>query len=73
MKKLRIYYDREGDFLELHAGPFRQGTFKTLEEGVFARVDDKTKKITGIMIFAFSKRTAKLQELRVPLPVEMFA
>lgn len=52
---LNMYYDEEGDFLELHVGKFKDGSFKNLGKGIFQRVDAKTGKITGFAILGFKK------------------
>ena len=69
--KLNIYYDEEGDFLELHVGKYTEGTFKNLAKGIFERVDKKTKRVTGIAIMGFRKRTQGLKKLNLSLPVEI--
>ncbi|MDD9953662.1 MAG: hypothetical protein OXR66_04970 [Candidatus Woesearchaeota archaeon] len=68
--QLNLYYDEEGDFLELHVGAQGEGTFKNLGEGVFERVDtDGT--VRGIAIMGFKKRTENLKDLNVSLPVQI--
>ena len=69
--KLNIYYDKEGDFLELHIGKYREGHFRNLGKGIFERVDKKTKQITGIAIMGFRKRTANRKDLQISLPVKI--
>lgn len=69
--KLDLYYDEEGDFLEIAVGSSRNGYFQNLGNGVFKRVDKKTKEITGIAIHGFRKRTAGLKQLKVSLPIRV--
>ena len=73
MTILNIYYDEEGDFLELCIGSKKGGTFKNLGKGIFKRIDDKTNKITGIAIHGFKKRTKgnKISRLNIPLKLEL--
>ena len=68
---LKIYYDEEGDFLELHIGKFREGYFRNLGKGIFERIDNKTGKVTGIAIASFKKRTEGPKELEVTLPMKI--
>ena len=68
---LNLYYDEEGDFLELQIGDYTEGYFRNLGKGVFERIDRKTKKITGIAIMGFKKRTEGLKDIRVSLPTEI--
>ncbi len=70
-EKLHIYYDEEGDFLELNIGEYTEGYFKDIGEGVSERVDEATGKITGIAILGFKKRTVGLKEVQVSLPLKM--
>lgn len=69
--KLNLYYDEEGDFLEINMGEYTKGHFKNLGDGVFERIDKKTGKVTGIAILSFRKRTEGLKELKLTLPIEL--
>ena len=51
--QLQIYYDEEGDFLEINIGSYTKGYFKDVGDGVAERIDEKTGKITGIAILSF--------------------
>jgi hypothetical protein len=69
---LNLYYDEEGDFLELNIGEHKkENQFKNLGKGVFEIVDRKTKKIAGIVIMGFKKRTQNLKEVKVSLPMKI--
>lgn len=54
--KMQIYYDEEGDFLEINIGDYSEGYFKDISEGISERIDEKTGKTTGIAILGFKKR-----------------
>ena len=69
--KLQIYYDEEGDFLELHAGPFTKGHFRDIADGISERIDTKTGKVTGIAILGFRKRFARAKGHTVDIPVKI--
>lgn len=69
--ELSIYYDEEGDFLELQVGDYTEGYFKNIGDGIFERVDKKTSQVVGIAIHAFRKRTQGLKDVKVLLPVRM--
>ena len=45
--------------------------FKNLGKGLFEIVDKETKKVTGIAIVGFKKRTKNLKELKVSLPMKI--
>ena len=70
-EKINIYYDEEGDFLEITMGKPTKGHFKNLGDGIFKRIDEKTNKVKGFMIHSFKKRTEKDKEIKFTLPVKM--
>ena len=69
--ELNLYYDEEGDFLELHSGDYTDGYFKNVGEGIFERIDKKTDRVIGIAIHGFKKRTYGLKDVKLKLPVKM--
>ena len=69
--ELNLYYDEEGDFLELNMGDYSEGYFKNLGDGIFERIDKKTNKVTGIAIHGFKNRTKGLKDVKVSLPVKI--
>ena len=69
--ELNLYYDEEGDFLELNMGDHSEGYFKNLGDGIFERIDKKTNKVTGIAIHGFKNRTKGLKDVKVSLPVKI--
>lgn len=69
--QMQIYYDVEGDFLEINLGKYTEGYFKDIGEGVAERIDEKTGKVTGIAILGFKKRTRDLKDVKIDLPVNL--
>ncbi len=69
--KMQLYYDEEGDFLEINIGEFSEGYFQDIGEGMAERIDEKTGKVTGIAILSFKKRTQELKDLKIDLPVNL--
>ena len=69
--EMNIYYDEEGDFLEINIGGYNRGYFKNLGRGIFKRIDEKTKKVTGIAIMGFRTRMKNLESTKVTLPVKI--
>ena len=70
-EKMTIYYDEEGDYLEIYFGKLRKGYFKEIGNKYFQRIDEKTGKIVGISIMNFKKRTKNLKELKIDLPIKL--
>ena len=69
--KLNLYYDEEGDYLEINLGEYTEGYFKNLGNGIFQIVDKKTNKVIGVSIAGFKKRTEKDHNLSLSLPLEL--
>ena len=69
--QMQIYYDEEGDFLEINIGKYKEGYFKDMGEGIAERIDEKTGKITGIAILSFKRRAQKLKNLKINLPIKI--
>ena len=55
---MNIYYDNEGDFLEVTSGDISNCYFDNLGKGLFEIVDKETKEVKGMAIFSFKTRTA---------------
>ena len=67
---MSIYYDEEGDFLEIAGGDTSNCYFDNLGNGIFNIVDKETNEIKGIAIFSFKKRTKNLTKIEVSLPFD---
>lgn len=65
---MNIYYDDEGDFLEITSGNISQSYFDNLGNGIFEIIDKETKEVRGIAVFSFKARTNKLREIKLSLP-----
>jgi len=66
MGKMRVWYDKEGDFLEI---TFREtkGYMRDIGDDMFERIDEQGK-VIGFAIFNFSKRDQKVVEVPLELP-----
>ena len=65
--QLHLWYDREGDFLEIRIGKAVHGIYQPVGNECFERVDKKTGKVVGIAVFNFTKRFPTHSELVLPL------
>jgi uncharacterized protein YuzE len=63
MGKMKVWYDQEGDFLEVI---FRdtKGYMRDLGDDIFERIDEQGK-VIGFAIFNFSKRDQQTVEVPV--------
>ncbi len=67
-----IYYDKEGDFLEVSFGePAKEGTTEEIESGIFITRDIETKTITDIGILDFKKRVDILSKILKKFNMEL--
>jgi uncharacterized protein YuzE len=66
-KPVKVWFDPEGDLLEVELGKPKKGFFKDVGDDVFLRVDQKGN-VIGFAIFNATKRMKK--ELEVELPIK---
>jgi len=70
-KRLNLWFDREGDFLEFSISK-RKGFFKPINGDMWERVDAKTGEPLGFAILNFMKRFEKpIKPKEIPLPVKV--
>lgn len=69
--QMQIYYDVEGDFLEISIGEYTEGYFRDVDEGIAERIDEKTGKVTGIAILSLKKRMQEKKDVKINLPVKL--
>nr|MBI4156488.1 DUF2283 domain-containing protein [Candidatus Woesearchaeota archaeon] len=61
-----IYYDKEGDFLEVSfEEPAKEGTTEEIESGIFITKDIETGRVTDIGILDFKKRVDILARILI--------
>lgn len=70
-QELSVYYDEEGDLLEIRVGKPTIAYMRDLGNDIFERVDEKTGEIKGFSILNFKKRTEKLKPVEVSLPLKL--
>ena len=63
---LRVWFDPEGDLLEVTLSKPRKGFFRDVGDDIFLRVDEKGK-ILGFAILNAMKRTKKVREVNLPI------
>ena len=66
--KTRLYYDEEGDFLEISVGNPTKCYAEEIEPGVFVRVDEKTGEVKSVSILDFRRRS-NLKDIEFSLPI----
>ncbi|MEK6868962.1 MAG: DUF2283 domain-containing protein [Nanoarchaeota archaeon] len=68
---MNVYYDEEGDFLEIAVGEPAKCYAEEVEPGVFLRIDEKTKEVKSVGILSFKKRAKDLKDIKLNLPIEV--
>ena len=68
---MNIYYDEEGDLLEIQIGEPTPSYYEEVSDGVFERRDEKTNKTKGFAVFSFRKRLSSKKDINVPLPAHV--
>jgi len=69
--QMNLYYDEEGDFLEISIGNISNCYFDNLGDGIFKIIDKSNQKVMGVAIFNFKNRTKDLQDLKISLPFKL--
>jgi len=65
-ESLRVWFDPEGDLLEVEVGKPRKGFFRDVGDDVFIRVDMKGN-VLGFAILNATKRMKKVREVELPI------
>jgi hypothetical protein len=68
---MSVYYDEEGDFLEISVGKPSKCVATELSQGVFIRKDEKSDEVRSIGILGFKNRSKGLKDIKVDVPVEI--
>ena len=70
--KIDIYYDEEGDFLEITiANPPKESYCEDIDEDVFIRRDEGTGDVVGLGILNFKEHAKDLKDILVKAPVKI--
>ncbi|MAG01904.1 hypothetical protein CMI42_01070 [Candidatus Pacearchaeota archaeon] len=68
--KLRVYYDEEGDYLEIRIGDPRSNFGEEINDDITVFKDTETEEIVGMGILNFKEKT-NLNNLEVELPFDI--
>ncbi|PIN89661.1 hypothetical protein COU57_05675 [Candidatus Pacearchaeota archaeon CG10_big_fil_rev_8_21_14_0_10_32_14] len=67
-EEMNIYYDEEGDLLEITLGDISNCYFDNLGNGIFKITDKVSNEIKGIAVSNFKSRSKDLDEIKLSLP-----
>jgi len=65
-KVLRLWFDPEGDLLEIGRTKPVKGFFRDVGDDIFVRVD-REENVTGFVILNATKRMAKVRDVKLPV------
>jgi len=69
---ISIYYDEEGDFLEITvANPPEESYCEDVNEDIFLRKDEETGEVIGIGILNFKENSKDLKDILAKVPVKI--
>ena len=70
--QMSIYYDEEGDFLEITiANPPKENYCEDIDEDMFIRRAEKTGEVIGIGILNFKEHSKDLKEILIKAPFKI--
>ncbi len=68
---MRIYYDEEGDYLEIFIGNPCPNYGEDIASGITIFKDEKTDEIIGVGILNFRKKAKSLTDIELHLPFKI--
>ena len=69
--KMSIYYDEEGDYLEIFIESNRPNYGEDIASGITIFKDEETDEVIGIGILNFRKKAKNLKEINLNLPFDV--
>jgi len=66
--EMRIYYDKEGDYLTIFVGEPVPNYGEDIAEGITLFKNQETDEVIGIGIQEFSEKTESLKDIKLKLP-----
>ena len=67
--KMHLYYDAEGDYLELRFGDPTESYYEKLAPDTYVRLDKKTKEKKGYAIFNVQKSASPIKTIDFDIPL----
>ncbi len=69
--EMRIYYDEEGDYLEIFVGDARPNYGEDIDDDVTLFKDQETDEVIGMGILNFRERAKSLKDIELKLPFKV--
>lgn len=68
---MRIYYNEEGDYLDIFIGNPRPNYGEDIAPGVTVFKDEETEEVIGVGILNFRKKAKALKDIELKLPFKI--
>lgn len=65
-QKMHIYYDKEGDYLEIRFGEPTESTYEKIGPDTFVRIDRNTKEVKGYAVYNVQKSSDTSIDIQIP-------
>mgnify|MGYP001597583850 CR=1 FL=1 len=71
-QEMHIYYDKEGDYLEIRFGEPTESTYEKIGPDTFVRIDRKTKEVKGYAVYNVQKGAGDSIDIQIPANILKF-
>lgn len=68
-QKMHVYYDNEGDYLEIRFGEPTESTYEKIGPDTFVRIDKKTKEVRGYAVYNVQKGSGTSIDVQIPVTI----
>lgn len=68
-QKMHLYYDKEGDFLEIRFGEPTESTYEKIGEDTYERIDKETKEVKGYTVYNVQKSSGASIDIQIPAKI----
>jgi hypothetical protein len=65
-QKMHLYYDKEGDYLEIRFGEPTESIYEKIGADTFVRLDRKTKEVKGYVVYNVEKSSGASIDIEIP-------
>lgn len=65
-QKMHLYYDKEGDYLEIRFGEPTESIYEKIGLDAFVRIDRKTKEVKGYVVYNVQKSSETSIDIQIP-------
>jgi len=67
--KMHVYYDNEGDYLEIRFGEPTESTYEKIGSDTYVKIDKKTKEVKGYAVYNIQKSSGASIDIQIPVSI----